>query len=158
MCPSVTHLWTLKATSHLVYLHHTFYSWNGIRPTDFHVQTLTYATHNWRTLEPIDFKLGTLINNTKMITITLKFSGSSQCGFRLCYWEILYIYAQGRHEFPGLNKSSCFPTNWTINCLLYRKLKENLLSRKHALNRSFEYFSLSFSVSETWRAKRTMTS
>ena len=64
--------------------------------------------------------------------------------------------ARGRHEFSGLNKSACLPTNWAINCLLYRKLKENLLLRKHALNRSFAYFCLSFSVSETWRAKHVL--
>ena len=50
--------------------------------------------------------------------------------------------ARGRHEFSGLNKSSCLPTNWAINCLLYRKLKEDFLSRKHALNRNFAYFGL----------------
>ena len=64
--------------------------------------------------------------------------------------------ARGRHEFSGWNKSSCLPTNWAINCLLYRKLKTNLSSRKHALNRSFAYFGLSFSVSETWRAKHVL--
>ena len=51
---------------------------------------------------------------------------------------------RGRHEFSGLNKSSCLPTNWVSNFLLYRKLKEHLLSRKHALNRSSAYFRLSF--------------
>ena len=30
--------------------------------------------------------------------------------------------ARGRHEFSGWDKSSCLPTNWAINCLLYRKL------------------------------------
>ena len=64
--------------------------------------------------------------------------------------------ARRKHEFSGLNKSSCFLTNWAINCLLYRKLKEYFLSRKHALNRSFAYFGLSFSVSETWRAKHVL--
>ena len=65
------------------------------------------------------------------------------------------IFALGRHEFSGQNKSSCLPTNWAIiiNCLLYRKLKEHLSSRKHALNRSFAYFGLSFWVGETWHAK-----
>ena len=37
--------------------------------------------------------------------------------------------SRGRHEFSGLNKSSCLPTNWVINCLFYRKLEEHLLSR-----------------------------
>ena len=64
--------------------------------------------------------------------------------------------ARGRHGFSGLNKSSCLPTNWAINCLLYRKLKENFLSGEHALNRSFVYFGLSFSVSDTWRAKHVL--
>ena len=66
--------------------------------------------------------------------------------------------ARGRHGFSGLNKSSCLPTNWAINCLLYRKLKENFLSGEHSitLNRSFVYFGLSFSVSDTWRAKHVL--
>ena len=29
--------------------------------------------------------------------------------------------ARGRHEFSGCDKSSCLPTNWAINCLLYRE-------------------------------------
>ena len=64
--------------------------------------------------------------------------------------------ARGRHGFSLLNKSSCLLTNWEINCLLHRKLKENLLSRKHVLNQCFAYFSLSFSVNETWHAKHVL--
>ena len=66
------------------------------------------------------------------------------------------FFTRGRHEFSGLNKSSCLPTNWAINCLLYRMMKENVLSRQHALNRSFACFGLSFSVSETCRAKHKL--
>ena len=64
--------------------------------------------------------------------------------------------ARSWHEFSWLNKSSCLPTNWAINCLLNRKLKKNFLSRKHALNRSFAYFGFSFSVSEIWRSKHVL--
>ena len=68
-----------------------------------------------------------------------------------CY-VTLYIYCPVWRETWRFvqPRSSCRPTYWAINCLLYRKLKENLLSRKHVLNRSFAYFGLSFSVSETW--------
>ena len=56
-----------------------------------------------------------------------------------------------------MNTFSCLPTNWAINCLLYRKLKEKLSSRKHALNRSLAYYNgLSVSVSETWRANSVL--
>ena len=34
--------------------------------------------------------------------------------------------ARGRHEFSGWDKSSCLPTNWAINCLLYRKLQHDV--------------------------------
>ena len=35
--------------------------------------------------------------------------------------------SQGRHEFSGWNKSLCLPTNSAINCLLYRKLKHDVI-------------------------------
>ena len=39
-------------------------------------------------------------------------------------------FAIGRHEFTGWDKSSCLPTNWTINCLLCRKLKHDVIQRR----------------------------
>ena len=104
----------------------------------------------------------------KVVLQPLSTSGVSECG---CKFVTLYIYcpvsqekfmspsgffARGRHEFSGLNKSSCLPTNLAINCLFYRKMKENVLSRQHALNRSFACFGLSFSVSETCRTKHIL--
>ena len=38
--------------------------------------------------------------------------------------------ARGRHEFSGWDKSSCLPTNWANNCLLYRKLKHDVIQRR----------------------------
>ena len=38
--------------------------------------------------------------------------------------------ALGWHEFSGWDKSSCLPTNWAINCLLYRKLKHEVIQRR----------------------------
>ena len=38
--------------------------------------------------------------------------------------------ARGRHEFSGWDKSSCLPTNWAINFLLYRKLKHDVIQRR----------------------------
>ena len=38
--------------------------------------------------------------------------------------------ARGRHEFSGWDKSSCLPTNWAINCLLYRKLWHDVIQRR----------------------------
>ena len=53
-----------------------------------------------------------------------------------CHREIIPVWSEtwkfmlpegkvlGRHEFSGLNKCSCLPTNWAINCLLYQKMKK----------------------------------
>ena len=35
------------------------------------------------------------------------------------------------NEFSGWDKSLYLPTNWTVNCLLYRKLKYNVIRPKH---------------------------
>ena len=40
---------------------------------------------------------------------------------KICPTQKIHV-ARGRHEFSGWDKSSCLPTNWAINCLLYRKL------------------------------------
>ena len=50
---------------------------------------------------------------------------------RLCMQHFTFI-AQfgGRHEDLFHPDNSCRPANWAINCLLYRKLKEHLSSRK----------------------------
>ena len=41
---------------------------------------------------------------------------------------------RGRHESSVLNKSLCIPTNWSINCLLYRKL-EHVVTRRYTAQR-----------------------
>ena len=86
---------------------------------------------------------------------TIHLLPSLEGDMKICSTQRIHV-ARGRHEFSWLNKSACLPINWAIKCLLYRKLKENLLSRKHALDGSFAYFGMSFSVSETRRAKHVL--
>ena len=40
------------------------------------------------------------------------------------------IHVAMRHEFSRFDKSSCLPTNWAINCLLYRKQKHDVIQRR----------------------------
>ena len=48
---------------------------------------------------------------------------------KVCPTQKIHV-ARGRHEFSGWDKSSCLPTNWAINCLLYRKLKHDVVQRR----------------------------
>ena len=48
---------------------------------------------------------------------------------KICPTPKIHV-ARGIHDFSGWDKSSCLPTNWAINCLLYRKLKHDVIQRR----------------------------
>ena len=63
--------------------------------------------------------------NTNFIHLLPNLEGD----MKICPTQKIHV-ARGRHEFSGWDKSLCLPTNWAINCLLYRKLKHDVLQRR----------------------------
>ena len=50
--------------------------------------------------------------------------------WRETWWFVQPRSPRDRHKFSGLNKSSCLPTNWAINYLLYWKQKHYVILRR----------------------------